>query len=409
MRFIVFILVLFLATEIHAAILYTEYFTGFENGDTSELNATSGTLSIQSTTKNSGTYAVRVNPTTTNTGYIEIKKHDTGTASTEGLPTAIFNEKTLYWTFYFRVDTLPSSLQEQILEVEDTSGLKISSVRIDSSGILSAYDPADGLMGSASTALTTGSFHRLDMLCNSGTIDGQFDLWIDSVSQFTGGSDLNGTNIGAIRFGKTTNLNGKSVDYYFDDISVSSQTFVSSSSVKAMIPDSNGTYNQWTVSAGGHPEYIDIYEIPNDGDTTALDGGGGSNVSTFNLQSSTGAGIGSTIIAIKPMVTCKRTSPGASIVTRIRTNSTDFDSSSESSLIPYETRAFYKVFNPSTVAAWTTSDLDSMEIGFQDTGSGTRCTNIVTSVLYSGTSGGGSTPSNGIQPRSVYWGGVGTK
>src|SRR5688500_3220945 len=81
---------------------------GFESGASGEIQTLGGTSSIQTTVKRTGSYALRCNPTTTATGYINI-----------GKPTAAgiqgnYANLTLYTGFAFRAATLPAANSEEI-------------------------------------------------------------------------------------------------------------------------------------------------------------------------------------------------------------------------------------------------------------------------------------------------------
>jgi hypothetical protein len=69
-------------------------FCGWETGDSSEAQSSSGTNSVQTSVVRTGTYAFRANPTTTAVGNHRFAKH-----STAGVATTAFGVATLYHRF----------------------------------------------------------------------------------------------------------------------------------------------------------------------------------------------------------------------------------------------------------------------------------------------------------------------
>lgn len=66
----------FLSLAVYSRVLpATLNLTGFETGDETKLQSLTGTASVQSGIKRTGTYAFRSNPTTTAVGWCLVREH----------------------------------------------------------------------------------------------------------------------------------------------------------------------------------------------------------------------------------------------------------------------------------------------------------------------------------------------
>src|SRR3990167_4665140 len=102
---------------------------GFESGIVTaniETGFTTGTASIQSSIKRSGNYALRANPTTTGTGYADIRDQSVDFNKELDIATA-------YYRFWFRPETIPAANSEEFAAVLTATAYKMS-LRITSAG-----------------------------------------------------------------------------------------------------------------------------------------------------------------------------------------------------------------------------------------------------------------------------------
>ena len=334
-------------------------FSGFKTGNNAEFNSTSGTTSIQTSVKRTGDYAFRANPTTTNVGY--------GTMvglSTTGENTS-YSVATAYITMYFRVDTIPASNDDPIL-VFMTSALAVKlELRLNSSGQIAAYDSALSLLGTGSTALSTGTWYRLEISC--GTAAGSAGAWevkINGASEISGTGTLLNVNNSIARLGKWVDRNGNSVDFFYDDVWIDNSAFIGAHEVKILIPNANGSTMQWTNGTGSS-DYQEVDEIP----TSATDyvrnpASGGGEIALFDVQDTSTASITGTINALKGMVNMREdTSTTSSTNLRFRSGSTNSDTTALN--LNFSFNWYSKLFgtDPDTSSAWTSSGVDGVEIG----------------------------------------------
>lgn len=90
---------------------------GIESGsENPEFVTKSGTVSASSTTKRSGGYAFRTNPTTTAVGWGRMGGHDASGVKGD------YSAATAYFRWYFYVATLPASGSEPIFQAQQGGG-----------------------------------------------------------------------------------------------------------------------------------------------------------------------------------------------------------------------------------------------------------------------------------------------
>ena len=337
-------------------------FTGFETGAAAgdELNAITGTASFDTSTVRTGTYSLRTNPTTTATGY--------GSFSPAGATGAFAFGSVVdsYFTFYFRYATIPSSNKEQILYLRNSGNTTKASIRINSSGQLGVYDSTNTVIATGSTVLSSGTWYRIDFYLGTGT-SGSYSLAINDVSELSGTGNFTTSNTGRIYFGKFANSNSQTVDFYYDDFWWDDAAFVADGSFKVLSssPIGAGSTQAWTDGTTG--TYADIDENPySDTDYVMSPTTGNPNVGlfTFNTCSTMGLGASDTVKAVK--ITGRRhenTSVTSSNFVRIRSGSTNSDSSTlnlSTSIVAFG-RSLET--DPNTSAAWTQSGVNAVEGG----------------------------------------------
>jgi hypothetical protein len=369
--------------------------SGWEPGDATESATTSGTISVQGTTKRSGAYALQVNPTTTAVGYHQFR-NSTWTA---GSVDAVFAHDDLYVTFYFRDATKPAANDEEIMQFQHTGGTKLA-IRINSSGNLLAYNGTPTLVATGSTALSADTWYRLDVKCGTSATVGAYEVKINGTSEFSGTTNTSANQHTLIRVGKVANRNGNTVDYFYDDLIISDSAYVGAGAVEIMVCTSSGTYSQWTAGTGS--TFAEVDDVPHDGVTSYLTATAQNDASTFNLESSATAGISGTINAVKMMVVAARVGgTNTSYQARIRNGSTDVDSATVNGVSGYTARSSIIATDPNGGIAWTTGGLDSTEIGVEDNDATNRTRVSHVSLHVHFTASGGSFQTAWARGRNV--------
>lgn len=358
---------------------------GWESGDSAaESVSTTGTVSIQSTTKRTGTYALQANPTTTATGYANVGTIDSTARDVN------FDVADVYARFYFRAATLPASNSEPIFSSNRSTGGAIKfELRIDSAGNLLGYGQGTSLLATGTTVLSTGTWYRIEVRVGTGA-SANWEVKINGTSEISGTADLRSDNNVNVRFGKTTNRNGNTVDFFYDDIAVSDSAYPGASDgVYPLTVDGDGTYTAWTVGAGAGADYTNIDEIPHDSSTTyllsTLSAGDASTGTLISMPSS------SSIYAVKATTFVIRNGAGASFQQRTRSGSTDSDTADITPLASYTDYHQLHATDPNTSSAWTESAVNAIEVGCEERSAtaATRLTMAMAQVDYVAAGAGG--------------------
>lgn len=354
------------------------YFNGFESGDSAGLQALTGTASVQGTVKRLGDYALRVNPTTNGTGSIRaFGLNANGTTAGFDLATAVVG-------FAFRVATLPAASSEEIARVDTTGGTQKATIRITSAGLLAIY-AADGttLIATSSSALVVNTWYYIEWTLGTG-VSSAYTVKVNGTTFLNGTSDFGVTNSGGIRLGKVTDRNSQTVDFYYDDIYVADSS-LGQPYVARMDGNSDGNYTAWTSSSGllSPSKYSDAIQGPHDSDTTYLSTSTSGNAFTMALESAAQAGIVGTVHGVMALAIVRDEGGASSFQVRIRSGSTDSDTTANDPGSSYVTRQKLASVDPATSAAWQLPALDSLEVGVvAGANVAHRCTALYAMVLY---------------------------
>ena len=212
-----------------------QYITGFELGSTGECIVTSGTPTIQSTVKRSGTYALQINATSS-VNYCQLRFR---ASSSNNLN--IFESI----RFYLRVATLPNTTTKIASWINGAS--EVFYLKLSTSGALILGDPTDGDSGASSTTIAAdGNFHLIQV--NLSSTASAVSLDSSQVATFAHGL---ATAANALRLG--TNV-AATANLYFDDFvsddSTSGTTIAAGNDILLM-PTADSSLSTWVAGAGG--------------------------------------------------------------------------------------------------------------------------------------------------------------
>jgi hypothetical protein len=267
-------------------------FLGFEDGGFDFGGA--GTRSIQSTVKRTGNYALRVNPTTTNTGSVVLYRN----SATGGF--ANFGTLSTFMRIYFRADLLPASGSEEVLIIASgtpaTSNRKLT-LRINSTGTLALYDSTNTLAATGSTVLSTGIWYCIMVQSTTSATASSARVWLNQTSASSTTYEIdttmtqNNVAVEAPWLGKVSNSSGQSVDFYYDDILVAdTPSHCTAGEVVRATYSTQGT-NSWNVGTGTST-FAECSEVPSDGNTTYIQSIGSTTSEDFIVTCDTRAGLG---------------------------------------------------------------------------------------------------------------------
>ncbi len=334
-------------------------FTGFETADDFESGSgINGTASIQNGTARNGGYALRVNPTGVNSGYYPFQ----GLAATGGTTTFTSNTDR-YVRCYFNFATAPASASEEIFRIRSVAGrgVKTFIVRLSSAAKLLAY--ADGsLLATGTTTLSSGTWYLLQIKRLLGST-AAWEVKINGASELSGTTNFSGSTGGVVDFGKFTNRNSQAIDVFFDDVMVSDSAYPGDGQTVILLPNANGTFQNWTIGAGSGSHFQVVDERPINGDTDYLlsDLVSG-DAETEALFDATGT-VSGTVNCAKALAVVKQHTAGGTFQLRMRSGSVNTDTSNFTLTSIYQTLAKLFATDPNTSAAWTAGGLDGVETG----------------------------------------------
>lgn len=340
---------------------------GLETGDTAEVRSTAGTVALSTTTVLHGVYSLDINTSTT--GRYRVGKFTPAGVVTTGAGIE-FNVANLKADGYFRIATAPAANTEEISTVLDTGGTIKLSLRQDSSRHILVYDNTTTLVCTTTTALTADTWYELQFSGTTSASASAYSLEIldtsgNSVDTSCSGTMNQGsTNFGSWNLGRATNQNSQTTRVFYDSWTWDDSSFYTGHRVLRMAPNANGATQQWTAGTNSS-NYLEVDEIPTDNDTTYVESNGSANqTALIALDSTATAGISGTIISAKAWGRIREDTTGTSSnVLRVSSGGTDSDTSATNHTTSYTNIFNFRVTDPNTSAAWTTSALDAVEIG----------------------------------------------
>jgi len=333
---------------------------GMESGsENPEFVTKSGTLSVVTSPKRSGGYALRVNPTTTSVGWARMGGHDaTGQKGDYSVATA-------YFRWYWQYATLPASGSEPIFQAQQAGGPTKFTLRVTSAGNLAAYDSAGTLQATGSTALSASTWYRIECKVATGA-SAAWEVLINGVTEISGTANVGTGNNGRSAFGKVADVSGQSVDFYYDDISIDDAAYPGAGAILRLVPTANGSTMQWTAGTGSS-NYLEVDDVPF-AEASYVKNVSANDVALFALTDTGTAGITGTINAVRPLIYPRLDSAGTNATKlRLKSGATTDDLST----VATTTAGIYlsKVYatDPNTSAAWTLSAVDALEVGAVET------------------------------------------
>ena len=375
-----YLLILFasalLALPAHAARINI---IGFESGDLNPEPWTySGTLSISSSTVRTGTYSLRVNPTTTGTGLCRI-----GCFTAAGGRDTACSVATLYTRFYFRYATKPASGSEIIYQARTSGDVVKFTLRINSSGNLLAYDSAGSLLATGSTALVQDTWYRIELMVGTGA-SANWAVQLNGAAEISGsGASLNASNNGRLFLGKVTDVSSQSVDFFYDDFAMDDAGYPGDGKIVRLVPNADGSTMAWSTGTGAS-NYLEVDDVPMNTASYVKNTGAANEVALFDLTDSATAGISGTIHAIRPEIQARLDATGTSAFSlRTRSASTNVDLSTVALTTGGAYLSTIYATDPATAAPWTTSGIDALEVGGIETAAvSTRLQDVHVYVEY---------------------------
>jgi hypothetical protein len=254
---------------------------GFELGSLAIELAGPGNATIEGTTKRSGDYSCKIGTLVSATTQHVV--HTFASPAGNG---------PYYARAYFRFATLPSAENTCMALLSATT--IVARITIGSGGALTLYDE-DGQIGSASSALSTNTWYRIEMALDA-TGAGATDTvrgYLDG-AEFAGSATRNlSTGVDVIRVGGNLNAEAQTQgEWYIDDLAINDSTvggghtgLPGAGGIRHMQPDGAGD------DAAGTGTFADIDDVPPDDATSFIVVAGGvGNRANYAFESWANAG-----------------------------------------------------------------------------------------------------------------------
>lgn len=166
------------------------------------------------------------------------------------------------------------------------------------------------------------------------------------------------------RIGLDTNVSGDEVmfdDLYICDTSGSvNNDFLGDCKVNTILPSGAGTTTQWTPSTGSNYQCVD--EAQSNSDTDYVSTGTATNLDLYAMSDITGG----TILGVKVNTVTRKDDAGTRTAAHaIRTGAVNYFGSAFSVTDSYAFNSTIWEQNPGTTAAWTSSEINSLEAGLR--------------------------------------------
>lgn len=352
-------------------------FIGFETGNFIQMTSTGGTVSVQTSTKRTGAYAMRANPTA-GTGFAYV-----GGLGATGKTAVLNRTAETFVTVYVNYVTLPgaSATVLQVLTAGFSSGVDLD---ITSGGDLTLVGATTS---STIATLSTGTWYRIDLRYTKNSTCG---AKVDGGSEQT--CTANNTDFDYLLLGCSAS---ETWEAFYDDCVIGTTALDAGVGpcVRMAVPIGAGNYSSWIVNGGTDP-YARVNEIPHDSSTTYIHNNAVQNIAhTLDMQAAATVGI---VGAIYALMSCGIMAEGVSTSSlagiRLRSGSTDSDSTAvDVGNTTYIALQKLLTTDPADAAAWTTTKFDAIECG-PFTGADTssvRCTSVTVHVCEDGVAAGG--------------------
>jgi len=327
------------------------------------------------------------------------------------------NNGPFFFRFYLRIATLPTA-ENRIFAVSSsaTTGTGVAAyITLDNMGALRLYD-STGVIGSASSALSTGTWYRIGMLFDRTAASGSqmVKAQIDGAQFASGTTQTIANSILHAYFGGNLGSEAQTTgDWFFDDIAINDNTgsfqtsYPGPGKILHLKPSATGDANSFTVQVGGTVgaanNYTRVNEIPPN-DITSYNGSAVlSQEDLFNCDDS-GIALNDTVKLVSVGVRfADLVSADATAAFKVELLRTSAGTKTQSgTLVPnsttWKTNAvttplIYPIiaYQDPDGAQWTKTTLDSMQIGYTLTATNVQTiavSNIWALIEY-------TTPSNG--------------
>ncbi len=301
---------------------------------------------------------------------------------------------------YVNFTTFPS-VDTEIMGLWDSAGVtRQAYIKVSSGGLLKCFDSLDVQQGSNSSALSTGTWYRVELQATAAVGTAKCEAFLDGTS-FSTSIVATNSNFDAVYLGTPTGAGTYNMnidDWAINDTSGANQTGLpGSGKIITLRPSGTGDANAWTrggTDSGAN--WSQLEEIPpndvtdyttsttlNQEDLFNMGNGGLASVDTVNVVE-VGVRYTSDNAAANPTfkMEIEKTSAGTiSQGTGITPNATSWKTNANANPI----NPTLVLYNDPDASPWTNTTIDSMQAGYKLTTDGTnnlRITSIWVNVDY---------------------------
>ena len=318
-------------------------------------------IGVQTTVKNSGTYALRI-------------LHQSSGGAREQIYRNLGQNLTEHYDrIEFRPDVVAAT--ECIYHYRDENFDVVASIRIDSDYTLRFF-VGDTEVGTIAGAIMAGTFGRIESHYVVNDTSGLFEVKVNGNSLFSWSGNTDPLATGNIRYlclGKITSTT-TNITFFYDDIAVNDATgtvnnsWCGKGSIFLLKPKGAGNYSQFTPSNESLQNWEMVDEVPHDGDETYVFSDAADEIDTYEME----ALVADKLIdpeelvvkAVQVCLTGRYEGVDAHLAPMLRSGTTDHEGAQMTMAASYY-RLFDEVFNvnPFTSAAWAYAEVDGLEAG----------------------------------------------
>jgi hypothetical protein len=313
----------------------------------------SGGATLDTTEQYYGYGCARANAITSGTKYFNLGYYNPISGSV--FPSST---KVLAGTLHFKTKTEPSADDEPILRVSKT-GSTDPELRLNSSRQLVLYTETT-LVETGTTALTDDTWYTIQFVfqkSGSSGVASPYEVLLNGSSELSGTADFATGDFSSVSFGKASNRNSETVDFYYDDVVLSEEYNTPDAVVSDMRPNADGTDTGWTATSGDKWDAVNnlpLVTSPNIYSSTTDE------AYTADLESSASAGVSGAIYGVCAFGRAIDAG-GGELALKLRLSSA-YESAESSGLSTHTLKLCYS-FNPDDDQAFATADLDAAELG----------------------------------------------
>lgn len=362
------------------------YLVGFEagarTGDASQ--SISSACTYDTAVKRTGTYALKCALTAaaffrTNTGVPN-------------------NQSVVYLRFYFRLTSHTVGTNAMIY-AGVVGGTISGSISLNGSEQLILRDDANAIVGTGSTALNLDQWYRIELF-KSGADPGTYTLWLDGSQQVTSATaDANGILDNMI-FGN--NNASQTYTAYWDDVRLDDAALPGAGQIEILTVNGAGSLTEFDTTSGSATHWQNVDEIP-PVDTSDYNRHAGASIASdlYAVLDTASTGITGTINAVQANWRMYRSAgaatlhQGALVENATQTNTTlTLGTAADSFVLAYSTP-------PNSGGSWTSTKLDSLEIGGKHADTGAQDTTITWAAFMVDYTPGGGPPPAAVPMRTL--------